>query len=109
MSPPGSCSAILTRGDGGPPQKRPSMKDDQSLRDHLLELLRGGSAHLHFGKAIEGLPAELRGAKAPGLPHTPWQLLEHLRIAQWDILEFSRNETHVSPPWPEGYWPETPA
>ena len=85
------------------------MKDDRSLRDHLLELLRGGSAHLHFGKAIEGLPAELRGAKAPGLPHTPWQLLEHLRIAQWDILEFSRNETHVSPPWPEGYWPETSA
>src|SRR5215216_5695071 len=91
------------------PQRRPSMKDDQSLRDHLLELLRGGSAHLKLEKAIQGLPAELRGAKAPGLPHTVWQLLEHLRLAQWDILEFSRSEPHVSPPWPEGYWPETSA
>jgi hypothetical protein len=83
------------------------MKNDQNLRDHLLELLRGGSAHLKLDKAIEGLPAELRGAKAPGLPHTVWQLLEHLRIAQWDILEFSRDPDHVSPKWPEGYWPET--
>jgi hypothetical protein len=81
------------------------MKNDQSLRDHLLELLRGGSAHLDLEKAIAGLPAELRGAKAPGLPHTVWQLLEHLRIAQWDILEFSRDPKHASPPWPEGYWP----
>ncbi|HKI05315.1 MAG TPA: DinB family protein [Thermoanaerobaculia bacterium] len=81
------------------------MKNDQSLRDHLLELLRGGSAHLDLEKAIAGLPAELRGAKAPGLPHTVWQLLEHLRIAQWDILEFSRDKAHVSPHWPEGYWP----
>ena len=81
------------------------MKNDQSLRDHLLELLRGGSAHLDLEKAIGGLPPELRGAKATGLPHTVWQLLEHLRIAQWDILEFSRDEAHVSPPWPEGYWP----
>ena len=79
------------------------------LRDHLLELLRGGSAHLDFEKAVGGLPPELRGAKAPGLPHTVWQLLEHLRIAQWDILEFSRNQDHVSPPWPKGYWPESAA
>jgi hypothetical protein len=82
------------------------MDKNQALRDHLLELLRGGSAHLDLEKAIAGLPAELRGAKAPGLPHTVWQLLEHLRIAQWDILEFSRNPDHASPPWPEGYWPE---
>jgi hypothetical protein len=82
------------------------MDKTQALRDHLLELLRGGSAHLDLEKAIAGLPAELRGAKAPGLPHTVWQLLEHLRIAQWDILEFSRNPDHASPPWPEGYWPE---
>ena len=82
---------------------------DRSLRDHLLELLRGGSAHLDLDKALAGLPAELRGKKAPGLPHTVWQLLEHLRIAQWDILEFSRDRDHVSPPWPEGYWPESEA
>lgn len=86
------------------------MDKDQSLRDHLVELLRGGSAHLGFEKALQDLPRELRGAKAPGLfPHTVWQLLEHLRITQWDILEFSRNPKHVSPAWPEGYWPETEA
>ena len=75
------------------------------LREHLLYLLKGGGAHLSFDKAIAGLPAELRGAKPPGIPHTPWRLLEPLRIAQWDILEFTRNPHHVSPPWPEGYWP----
>jgi hypothetical protein len=77
----------------------------QSLRDHLLYLLRGGGAHLDFEKAIAGLPPALRGAKPAGQPHTPWRLLEHLRICQWDILEFSRNPKHVSPPFPEGYWP----
>ena len=85
------------------------MDKDQSLRDHVLELLRGRSAHLDFDKAIGGLPPELRGAKAPALPHTVWQLLEHLRIAQWDILEFSRDKDHASPKWPEGYWPDTVA
>jgi uncharacterized damage-inducible protein DinB len=75
------------------------------LREHLLELLKGGGAHLNFDKAIADLPAKLRGAKPAGVPHSPWQLLEHLRIAQWDILEFSRNPKHKSPPWPEGYWP----
>src|SRR5437870_5365390 len=54
-------------------------------------------------------PARLRGAKPPGVPHTPWRLLEHLRIAQWDILEFTRDPHHVSPPWPEGYWPASDA
>jgi hypothetical protein len=82
------------------------MTTDQTaaLREHLLYLLRGGGAHLDFDKAIAGLPPELRGAKLPGQPHTPWRLLEHLRIAQWDILEFSRNAKHASPPWPAGYW-----
>jgi uncharacterized damage-inducible protein DinB len=80
---------------------------DQSLRDHLLELLRGGSAHLGFDEAIEGLPADLRGARAQDLPHTPWQLVEHLRIAQWDILDFSRNPDYVHIKWPDDYWPET--
>ena len=83
------------------------MSGDQTarLREHLLYLLKGGGAHLNFDKAIADLPPELRGAKPPGIPHTPWRLLEHLRIAQWDILEFTRNPRHVSPPWPEGYWP----
>ncbi|MDB5309211.1 MAG: transporter [Gemmataceae bacterium] len=76
-----------------------------ALRDHLLYLLRGGGAHLSFDKAIGGIPPALRGGKVPPVPHTPWRLLEHLRIAQWDILEFSRNPEHVSPEWPGGYWP----
>ncbi len=82
------------------------MDRDQSLREHLLYLLRGGGAHLDFEAAIADLPVELRGAKVAGVPHTPWRLLEHLRIAQWDILEFSRNPRHVSPSFPDGYWPE---
>jgi hypothetical protein len=77
------------------------------LREHLLELLQGGGAHTNFNDAIKRVPANLYGAKAKGLPHSPWMLLEHLRIAQWDILEFSRNPKHKSPKWPEGYWPKT--
>jgi hypothetical protein len=84
------------------------MKSDQltSLREHVLYLLRDGGAHLDFDKAIKGLPVKLRGARPDGVPHSPWRLLEHMRIAQWDILEFSRNPRHVSPAFPEGYWPE---
>ena len=80
--------------------------DDTNLREHLLELLKGGHAHLDFEAANAGLPAELRGGKPPGLPHTPWRLLEHMRIAQWDILRFSVDPHHVSPDFPGGYWPE---
>ncbi len=76
-----------------------------SLREHLLNLLRGGGAHLGFDEAVAGLPEALRGARPAGVPHTPWRLLEHLRIAQWDILQFCRDPRHVSPPWPGGYWP----
>ena len=82
------------------------MTSDQALREHLLYLLRGGGAHLGFDDAIANLPVKLRGAKVSGVPHTPWRLLEHLRLAQWDILEFSRDPKHVSPSFPDGYWPE---
>jgi len=87
------------------------MKSDQdaSLRQHLLELLKGGSAHARFEDAIEGIPAKLRGMKPTGFPHSPWMLLEHMRLAQWDILEFSRNRKHVSPDWPQAYWPRSEA
>ncbi|MBI3668114.1 MAG: DinB family protein [Acidobacteria bacterium] len=85
------------------------MKNDSALRRHLLYLLSGGGAHLSFDEAIAGLPAKLRGRTPPGAPHTPWQLLEHMRIAQWDILEFSRHPKHVSPEFPKGYWPSTEA
>jgi hypothetical protein len=81
---------------------------DAALREQLVYLLKGGGAHVHFMDALEGFPATKRGSYAQGLPHTGWQLLEHARIAQWDILEFSRNPKHVSPDFPEGYWPKTP-
>jgi DinB superfamily len=81
------------------------MGSDRSLREHLLELLGRGHAHLDFEKAIAGLPVELRGARSPGLPHTPWRLVEHIRIAQWDILRFSVDPKHNSPEFPDGYWP----
>src|SRR5262245_48902683 len=83
--------------------------NDQSLRQHLLELLRGGSAHLTFDQAVADLPPAVRGVRASGTTHTAWRLVEHLRIAQWDILEFSRNPRHVSPEFPTGYWPKDDA
>jgi DinB family protein len=89
--------------------KETSKDNDQSLRQHLVELLDGGHAHAKFDDAIKDLPAKLRGKKPENFPHTAWMLLEHLRIAQWDILEFSRNAQHKSPPFPEGYWPKTEA
>src|SRR6266568_4402616 len=81
------------------------MNHDQALREHLLYLLRGGGAHLDFKAATADLPAELRGPQPPNVPHSPWRLLEHMRIAQWDIVEFCHNPKHVSPSFPEGYWP----
>ena len=81
---------------------------NKMLRDHVLYLLQGGGAHVKFDEVIAGIPPKARGLKPAGLPHTPWMLLEHMRLAQWDILEFSRNPKHVSPGFPEGYWPKTP-
>jgi DinB superfamily len=82
--------------------------NDKALREHLEYLLKGGGAHVHCEDALSAFPESKRGVFAKGLPHTGWQLLEHLRIAQWDILEFSRNGKHVSPDFPGGYWPTTP-
>jgi hypothetical protein len=82
-------------------------RKDKALREHVLYLLQGGGAHATFDQIIADIPAKLRGRKAPGLPHSLWMLLEHMRIAQRDILEFSRNPKHASPKWPEGYWPKT--
>jgi hypothetical protein len=79
---------------------------DKSLRDHLLFLLRGGGAHLGVDDFVADFPAELCGRKIDGLPYTPWRVIEHMRIAQWDILEFSRDAAHKSPKFPEGYWPQ---
>jgi hypothetical protein len=89
--------------------KQKKRDNDQALRQHLLELLAGGGAHAKFEDVVPDIPANLRGVKPEGLPHSPWMLLEHMRIAQWDILEFSRNPKHVSPEWPKGHWPATEA
>jgi hypothetical protein len=83
--------------------------NDHSLRQHLLELLAGGGAHAKFEDIVKDLPVELRGKKPDRLPHSPWMLLKHLRIAQKGILEFSRDANHVSPPWPAGFWPQDSA
>ncbi len=91
------------------PEKRAAVTNDQPLRDHLLYLLKGGGAHASFDDAIGDWPVQLAGAKVANYPHSAWALLEHLRLAQWDILEFSRNRKHVSPKWPEGYWPASDA
>jgi hypothetical protein len=89
---------------------------NKKLRDHLIELLNGGSAHVTFDDAVKGMPEKLQGVTPKGLPHSAWMLLEHLRLTQWDILEFSRNEgagcesqdrsirTHSV-----GRWPDHPA
>ena len=82
------------------------MNQEESLREQLRNLLITNNAHLHFDSAVSDLPVELWGARAPGVPHSPWRLVEHLRIAQWDILEFSRDPSHRSPEFPTGYWPE---
>ena len=80
--------------------------NDQSLREHLVSLLKGGNAHASFDDFIKDFPVEECGQRIEGLPYTAWQVLEHMRIAQWDILEFCRDARHVSPKWPAGYWPK---
>lgn len=79
---------------------------DESVRKHVLYLLRGGGAHLSFDDLAGSFPADLCNRHIEGLPYTPWQVLEHMRLAQWDILEFSRDSNHVSPEFPKGYWPK---
>ena len=82
---------------------------DKVLREHLRKVLTWGEAHLDWPKALKGFPKAKRGKKPKGAPHSPWDLLEHVRIAQWDILNFCRDPKHASPDWPAGYWPKTPA
>lgn len=81
---------------------------DQSLRQHLLELLTGESAHVNFDRATEGIDFHMVGLRPEGIPYSIWELVEHMRIAQWDIVQFCINPRHVSPDFPEGYWPKQP-
>ncbi|MFY9949053.1 MAG: DinB family protein [Candidatus Sulfotelmatobacter sp.] len=89
--------AIKKSRDGG---------KDKQLREHVVELLNGKGAHASFDDAVKAMPEGLFGVKPEGYPHSAWMLLEHLRIAQWDILEFSRNPKYKTPKWPDDYWPE---
>ncbi len=85
------------------------MAKDKALRQHLLNMLKGSDAHVAFDAAVKNVPANGRGKRPNGAEHSPWEVLEHLRITQWDILEFSRNSGHKSPEFPVGYWPGTQA
>ena len=82
---------------------------DDALRAHVLRVLDWQDAHVGFDAVIEGIPPELRGTQPKGLPYSPWQLLEHMRIAQHDILEFCRNPAYIEMKWPDDYWPTAPA
>jgi hypothetical protein len=85
------------------------MTHDKLLRQQLAKFIDWGDAHTDFASAVKDFPVDLRGRVPQGLPHSAWQLLEHIRIALWDILEFSRGSKHKSPKWPEGYWPKSAA
>jgi hypothetical protein len=95
----------MPTGKSKPLNDTPSKND--ALREHLLYLLNGGGAHAGFNAAVEGLPVALRGKRPKDAEHSPWEILEHMRLAQSDILEFSRDPKHASPEWPSGYWPKT--
>jgi len=91
-------------------QKKVTLSErDGLLREHLLSLLAGHNAHADFEAAIKDLPPGLRGKTPKGADHSVWELLEHLRIAQWDILDFSTNPKYKEREWPREYWPETAA
>lgn len=85
------------------------MAQPDPLREHLVQLLEGGHAHATFDHATRGFPVERAGERPAGSPHSAWELLEHMRLAQNDILRFSQSAEHQSPEWPGGYWPESPA
>jgi hypothetical protein len=82
---------------------------DKALRNHVISLLNGRNAHMTFDDAVANFPAAHINTRPPNVSYTFWHLIEHLRITQWDILEYSRDPKHVSPNWPVGYWPPTDA
>jgi hypothetical protein len=83
------------------------MGHDELLREQLIELLKGGHAHASFDKIVEGFPLEKIGVRPAGMARSAWELLEHIRIAQNDILRFSESADYVSPNWPDEYWPSS--
>jgi uncharacterized damage-inducible protein DinB len=98
-----------TAPKGAKSRRAPTAMRSKALREQLAGLLGQSQAHANWREILSDIPEAQRGSKPAGAPYSAWQLLEHLRIAQWDILEFSRDARHVSPPWPSGYWPKTEA
>ena len=82
---------------------------DSALREHVSKLLAWREAHAGFDRAVADLAPELRGRRPDGLPHSPWELLEHIRLAQHDILDFTVNPAYTELRWPDDYWPPAPA
>jgi hypothetical protein len=87
---------------------KPKAQTENSLKKDLLALLTGADAHASFDDGVKNLPPELRGQRPASAPHSPWEIVEHLRIAQWDIVEYALNPKHKSPDFPSGYWPKSP-
>jgi uncharacterized damage-inducible protein DinB len=85
------------------------MSRDTRLRQHLINLMTARQAHVTLDDALRDLPAQLRGERPQGMPYSPWELVEHLRVAQHDILDFCRNPDYEQPAWPDDYWPDAPA
>jgi DinB superfamily len=83
------------------------MTQGDLLRQHLISFLESGDAHVSFKDAVAGVPSEFQGVRPASLPYSVWELVEHIRRAQYDILEFSRNPKYVQPKFPDNYWPET--
>jgi DinB superfamily len=83
--------------------------DEKALRDQLRHILTWHESHVDWKIVVAGIPVKKRGIRPKGADHSPWELLEHIRIATWDILEFCRDAKHPSPDWPSGYWPKKPA
>lgn len=102
-------SVEVPLSSGGSKSRPVLASDSQPLRKSLIDAMNGHQAHLDFDAAIDGFTPEMRGKKVAGAPHSAWQLLEHLRIAQGDILEFSKDTKHKSPKWPDEYWPKEAA
>jgi hypothetical protein len=86
------------------------MNNEQKIiDDELIKLLRGGNAHIDLINAVKDLPTDKRGVKPDSLPYSIWQLVEHIRIAQWDMVQFCLDANHQSPKWPDEYWPKETA
>lgn len=89
--------------------KKSTPENNKTLINNLVELVGKGSSHASLDDALKNMPFALLGERPQNLPYSIWQLAEHIRIAQWDILEFCRDPKHVSPKWPDEYWPKEAA